>query len=181
MIIKIQKYNHDYFRLRKDIDEQAAILEKEHKKHLSCKSGCDLCCMDYNIFPVEFYSILNELQDQKFKPRPLPIPKEEEEKNSSCVFLKNHKCIIYKSRPIICRTHGLPLLYTNDNDEWELSTCELNFTEFNFDGFSDKNTFAQDRYNSKLFVLNRKFIANFTAEKFKETDLIPIKNLIKYL
>jgi len=178
MNIKTKNYIDDYFSLRKDIDERTKALEKEHKNYLSCRSGCDLCCMDYNIFPVEFYSILKELHDEKFNPQPLP---KREEESSSCVFLKDHKCTIYQSRPVICRTHGLPLLYANDDDEWELSTCELNFTDFDFGRFSGKNTFAQDKYNSKLFVLNRNFIANFTDEYFKETDLIPLKKLTEYL
>lgn len=173
----MQKSTNDYFLLRKDIDGQIEILEKEHKRHLSCKCGCDLCCMDYNIFPVEFYSILKELQEQKFKPHSFPAKKE----SNSCVFLKDHKCSIYRLRPIICRTHGLPLLYTNDNDEWELSTCELNFTDYDFGQFSEENTYAQDRFNSKLFILNRNFIANFKDTNFKETDLIPLKKLTEYL
>ncbi len=178
MNIKTQKNIDYYFHLREEIDERTRILEKTHINHLSCRSGCDLCCMDYNIFPVEFYSILKELQEQNFSPVPAP---NKEEESSSCVFLKNHKCTIYESRPVICRTHGLPLLYTNDNDEWELSTCELNFTDFDFDEFSGKNTFPQDTYNSKLFVLNRNFVANFTDKKFKETDLIPLKKITEYL
>ncbi|HKI88572.1 MAG TPA: YkgJ family cysteine cluster protein [Draconibacterium sp.] len=178
MKAKAQEYIDECFRLRKDIDIRAEILKKEHQNHLSCKSGCDLCCMDYNIFPVEFYSILDELQNRKFNPKPL---RKKEEESSSCVFLNNHKCTIYQSRPVICRTQGLPLLYTNDDDEWELSTCELNFINFDFGRFSEKNTFAQDKYNSKLFVLNRKFIANFPDNKYDEKELIPLRKLTEYL
>ena len=178
MNTKGQNNSDDYFRLRENIDKRVQILEQEHKKHLRCKSGCDLCCMDYNIFPVEFYSILQKLKEQKFKLQPTPTG---EDDSSCCVFLKNHNCTIYQSRPIICRTHGLPLLYTNEDDEWELSTCELNFTRFDFSRFSEKNTFAQDVYNSKLFVLNQNFIAKFSDKDYNETDLIPLKSLTKYL
>ena len=178
MYQKYKEFFKFYGQLRSEIDSLSETLEKEHQKHLSCKSGCDLCCMDYNIFPVEFYSILNELQIQKFKTKQLP---KKEKEISICVFLNEHKCTIYRSRPIICRTHGLPLLYNNDDDEWELSTCELNFTDFNFGQFSEKNTFAQDKYNSKLFVLNRNFVANFSDKKFDEKELIPLKKLTEYL
>ena len=57
----------NYNKLRNEIDILAAKLEKKHKKHLSCRSGCDLCCMDYNIFPIEFYAILQELKEQNFQ------------------------------------------------------------------------------------------------------------------
>jgi len=77
----------------------------------------------------------------------------------------------------MCRTHGLPILYANDNGEWELSACELNFTEFDFDEFTDENTLPQDKYNSKLFLLNREFIAEFKDKKYSEFDLIALKEL----
>jgi len=77
----------------------------------------------------------------------------------------------------MCRTHGLPLLYANDDGEWELSACELNFTEFDFEDFTMENTFPQDKYNSKLFLLNREFIAEFADKKYSELDLIPMKEL----
>jgi len=166
-----------YRQLRNEIDKLSAKLEKEHKKHLSCKSGCDLCCMDYSIFPVEFYSILDELKNQKFQ----QTPPEKNKNDQACVFLKNHRCSIYEIRPIICRTHGLPLLYANNKGEWELSACELNFREFDLENFTTENTFPQDKFNSKLFLLNKTFISEFDQIKYGEFDLIPIKNLVKKL
>ena len=64
---------------------------------------------------------------------------------------------MYESRPIICRTHGLPLLFMND-EQWELSACELNFTEFDDEEFKEENTFPQDTFNSKLFMINKRFV-----------------------
>ena len=34
-----------------------------------------------------------------------------------CGLLDNHQCSIYNSRPIICRTHGMPLLNTDENGD----------------------------------------------------------------
>jgi uncharacterized protein len=162
--------------LLNEIQQQTAIQEKMHHKHMKCCNGCDLCCIDFSIFPVEFYFILNELKKRNFKPE-----SEVNTENEICVFLKNSSCTIYEQRPIMCRTHGLPLLYANDDGEWELSACELNFTEFDFDDFTDENTFPQDKYNSKLFLLNREFIAEFKDIKYSETDLIPLKEIEKQL
>ena len=159
-----------------EIDRHSAILEDLHFKHMQCRNGCDLCCIDFSVFPVEFYFILNELKKKNFKPE-----SGVNTENEICVFLKNNSCTIYEQRPIMCRTHGLPLLYANDNGEWELSACELNFTEFDFDEFTDENTLPQDKYNSKLFLINREFIAEFTDKKYNETDLIPLKEIGKQL
>jgi len=165
-------YFKKYSVLRTAIDARAAELETLHRPHLLCKKGCDLCCMDYRIFPVEFYSIVEELKTKNLKMLPV-----ENDNDGSCVFLQNHVCSIYNERPIICRTHGLPLLYANNDSEFELSACELNFTEFDFDDFTAENTLSQDTFNSRLFMLNKSFIRELDDKKFGEFDLIPLKNI----
>lgn len=160
-----------YLSLRNDIDQLAHQLFDLHQSQVQCKKGCDLCCMDYSIFPIEFYYIKQEIENA-------PLP--ELEKNvdkGSCVFLKNHECTIYEHRPIICRTHGLPLLYlNNESEEWELSACELNFTDF--DDFDTENTFPQDKFNSRLFLLNEEFVNSDEMEKYGKFDLVPIRKLL---
>jgi Fe-S-cluster containining protein len=176
---KKQKWVTDYRALRKKVDDIASSLSRQHAAHLMCKKGCDLCCMDYSILPVEFYFILDELKSGGFKTENLILTDKD---TGDCIFLKDHACAIYESRPLICRTHGLPLLYTNNDGEWELSTCELNFTNFDFDDFSEKNTYPQDTFNSKLFLLNREFIAGYEGEEnYGEFDLLPLKKLAKKL
>lgn len=175
----MQKHFSAYRKLRDETDAVSQKLSGEHSSHLQCKKGCDLCCMDYSILPVEFYAILEELKTSKFNKENISFDDKNEE---DCIFLKNHACTIYQSRPLICRTHGLPLLYTNDDGEWELSNCELNFKNFDFEKFSEKNTFPQDKFNSKLFLVNREFIAEFKEEEhFGEFDLLPLKKLAEKL
>jgi len=165
-----------YKELREEIDSLSKQLETQHQKHMQCKAGCDLCCMDYSIFPVEFYSILNDLKQYQAQPETSTATED-----GGCVFLKNHKCTIYAERPIICRTHGLPLLYMSDDGNWELSACELNFTEFDMENFNSENTFPQDKFNSELFMLNKEFISVFSEKEYGEFDLIPVKKLIEHL
>jgi Fe-S-cluster containining protein len=165
-----------YKMLLDEIQKHTAILEEMHHEHIKCRNGCDLCCIDFSLFPVEFYFILNELKKGNFKPESVVNTE-----NEICIFLKNRSCTIYQQRPIMCRTHGLPLLYANDDGEWELSACELNFTEFDFEDFTMENTLPQDKYNSKLFLLNREFIAQFADTKYSETDLIPLKEIGNHL
>ncbi len=64
----------------------------------------------------------------------------------------------------------------NDAGEWELSACELNFTNFE-EKFHSENTFPQDRFNSKLFMLNKEFIALEEFSHFGEFDLITLRKL----
>ncbi len=165
-----------YLALRQAIDSLSESLEGQHKNHMKCKTGCDLCCMDYSVFPIEFHSILNALKVDKTVPA---INKDTLKED--CIFLNNHQCSIYEERPIICRTHGLPLLFMGEDGNWELSACELNFTEFDMEEFAEENTFPQDKFNSKLFMLNKEFIKEFKEVEYGEFDLIPLKKLKEYL
>ena len=156
-----------YIELRKSIDKRSNQLHSLHKNHMQCKKGCDHCCMDYEIFPIEFDHIKNSIKDIDIRVEPSI--------GGSCIFLKDHVCQIYEHRPIICRTHGLPLLFMND-DQWELSVCELNFTNFDDEDFTVENTFPQDKFNSQLFMINKEYLKEIKSEK-SEFDLFSMQKL----
>jgi uncharacterized protein len=178
--MQTEKHLTAYRALRKRIDTSLEKLSAQHAPHMKCSIGCDLCCMDYSILPVEFYAILDELKEKGIETE--SIEQANDQNGKSCVFLKNHSCTLYESRPVICRTHGHPLLFTNDDYEWELSTCELNFTDYDYENFTPDNTWPQDTYNSKLFMLNKKFVTSLKGETaYGEFDLIPLKNLAEKL
>ena len=56
-----QKQIDAYYALRAEIDLLSQKLTDEHQKHLTCREGCDQCCLNLNIFPVEYEAILAEL------------------------------------------------------------------------------------------------------------------------
>ena len=158
-----------YHTLRDALDKHCAELYSLHAQHLQCGAGCDQCCMDFSLLPVEYYAIKEQAGTNLLKG---VKPASE----GGCPFLVNHRCAIYEARPIICRTQGLPLLYMGE-EQWELSACELNFTEFDFEEFTEENTFPQDTYNSRLFMLNNSFVENLPEQKYSPTDLIPLRKL----
>ncbi|TVQ85874.1 MAG: hypothetical protein EA393_13170 [Bacteroidetes bacterium] len=169
--MEYEEFFGEYFNIRDELDRHCAELYKLHAPHLNCKSGCDSCCMDFSIFPVEFYTIKKQAGYNLKKGN---ISASEGE----CPFLVNHRCVIYDARPIICRTQGLPLLYMGV-EQWELSACELNFTNFDFNEFTEESTFPQDKYNSRMFLLNQKFLKFLPAELYNEKTLIPLRELVK--
>lgn len=164
-----------YKELRDKVDAKIKELEPKHKKHMLCKAGCSSCCMEYAILPVEFEAVKNSIKGKSETNVNVDYGIDE------CPFLVDHKCGIYEDRPIICRTHGLPLLFMGD-DEWELSACDLNFTKVPEDYFSFENTFQQDSFNSQLYVLNQSFHVGLkTDKKGDEKQLISIQELAKNL
>lgn len=70
---------------------------------LSCKAGCDSCCVDgLSVLPVEAAAIARYVDgnDVEFVAKG----------GRHCVFLADDgRCAVYAARPLLCRTHGLPL------------------------------------------------------------------------
>ncbi|HPS12209.1 MAG TPA: YkgJ family cysteine cluster protein, partial [Prolixibacteraceae bacterium] len=147
-----QKAIRNYLSLRDEIDTICSSLHKKHNKYTSCDNGCDECCMNFRLLPVEFYSILFSAKESNLK----YLNNSEEE---GCPFLIRHSCAIYPHRPIICRSHGLPILdMDQEGENWELSFCPLNFKNNEDEYFTHSNCYHQDVFNSKLYMLNLEFI-----------------------
>lgn len=169
-----EKIIDQYRKERNKIQLKCTKLHAVHVNHFQCRKGCDSCCINFSVLPVEFFSILKAIKSQ---------PPQLSNKNpDQCLFLVNHCCQIYEHRPSICRSHGLPILNMDDEGEnWELSYCPLNFTQVDEGYFTLENGFQQDLYNSKLYLLNREFIQNYTEEKFQENELIELRKMKDYL
>ena len=173
---KMENHIESYYQLRNEIDQQVEDLWDQHEKNMVCKKGCDLCCLDFDVFPVELEAI--KLAIERNYPEVLE-QNTTEEKEGICYYLKDHACTIYSARPIICRTHGFPLLNMNESgDQWELSHCHLNFTDVDEDYFEEEKTFKQDTCNSKLFVLNQNYLKAHPELNYTDFDLLPLRSLI---
>lgn len=163
-----------YIALRNSIDIESKKLEQIHESQMICSKGCDSCCESLTIFPIEYYTIKEEIK----KLNNLPKNKLWNGITKSCRFLVNGECSIYQSRPIICRTQGLPILYKSMKDEgFELSVCKLNFTNSEVSSFNMDNSLYMSPLNSQLFILNKNFIEKELQEKYKPTDRISLNHI----
>lgn len=162
--------------LLNQLDQVWNRIIKIFKKGITCYEGCSHCCTNLTVFPVEFYAIKErlsqkEINDIRFDP------------DARCGFLKKDLCQIYPLRPVICRTHGLPIIFLNDDSNepgYNLSFCERNFPDTPWDQleFDDQNTLNIDQLNTTLFQLNQQFIQKHPELNHSETDRIPLKALL---
>jgi Fe-S-cluster containining protein len=136
----------------------AAVLEKYHslaalidshsekttaslKDEIVCGPGCDDCCLLSSVSAVEAQVIMEYTALHKIAAL----------KNDKCPFLNGGLCSIYPARPVICRTHGLPVMI-----DGEAHSCEKNFT-----GSSDigpEFILDLDTVNSHLAAVNLAWI-----------------------
>src|SRR5687768_3749140 len=124
----------------------------EQPQNLQCGRGCSLCC--YGLFEIgsgdvpvlaEGLARLHPARRKKIVRRAQEIidafahpnlrecsPEEKEEffertAGIACPALsESGECEMYESRPLVCRTFGLPL---READRYVGDICELNFTE----------------------------------------------------
>lgn len=143
-----------YHQLLEQVDKWTSEMTRRYKAHLACRKGCDLCCRrKFTVSALEAHNIAI-----RFRQLPAALQRAVRKRKSSCTFLVQGACSVYESRPVICRTYGLPSLHRNEAEEGEISWCELNFTnvsddfEFQADGIIDIDTL-----NVKLEGVNKLF------------------------
>jgi Fe-S-cluster containining protein len=73
----------------------------------------------------------------------------------ACPLLVDDVCSIYESRPLICRTQGLPLLIEADDGRPEIDYCPLNFTDDGArDDLDEDHLVPLDELNLRLAMVN---------------------------
>ena len=145
-------------------DEFFRSVAESQPQNLQCGRGCSLCC--YGLFEIgsgdvpviaEGLARLHPMRRKKIIRRAadiiaasahpnlrecLPIEKQKFFDQTASVACPNlsekGECMIYDSRPLVCRTFGLPV---RDRERYIGDICELNFTEASDD---EKKTAAWD-------------------------------------
>jgi Fe-S-cluster containining protein len=164
-----------YRRLRDRIDRRSGRLVDMHCKHITCKAGCSDCCTDFSVFPVEYHAILDDLRGAGIRELP-------DGGDAACAFLRDGLCTLYRFRPLICRTHGLPVAFLTDDDgaaQMAVSFCPKNFGDAAPADleFGPQNTLDLDDLNQELSEINERFTADAGASPSARPRRIPLRQL----
>lgn len=125
----------EYDAVVEKVEAAIARSSSSSSDQLACRSGCDSCCTaGLTVLPVEAAALRRFLNDQPPAFSPAFTPKGQ----GFCAFLDvDGRCSVYAARPLLCRTHGLPLrLPRNDAEQRgglriiddDVTVCALNFT-----------------------------------------------------
>lgn len=163
---------HSYRELLTKVDLLCGKIEEEFAGHLACRAGCDGCCRHITLFRVEAAALAAALTD---------LPAEAVEhiraragRSSSgdpCPLLENGRCLLYEARPIICRTHGLPILAVREGKR-TVDFCPLNFQ--GLDSLPGSAVIDLDRLNTLLATVNALFVTQFSQGVPPEKDRLSI-------
>ncbi len=172
------KATDTYRELRESVGQEAGALEQLHCVHLACKPGCHDCCTNLSVFPVEFHAILEDLQASGVKGLSF-------DPSAKCGFLDGEGlCKIYRFRPMICRTHGLPIAFLNsdaDEPEMSVSFCPLNFLDADEISFGPDSTINIDDLNYRLYEANVQFIEENPQLGYELDGRVALVELVKRL
>lgn len=147
----------NYVTLISRVDDICRRIEEDLRTEIACTSGCDGCCRHLSLFPVEAAALAAALQDVPLSERrrireraraTLPT--------DPCPLLEQHRCLLYAARPLICRTHGLPLLMNRDGKR-HVDYCPLNFRGVS--SLPGSAVIDLDRLNETLVAVNLRFIS----------------------
>jgi len=159
----------DYELFVRRIDEHSERVTRRYAEQFSCSAGCSSCCYrQLTVFPVEAERIRRWLDEQgglaSYEPdqalevgNPALLLAVEE---PACKFLDGAgRCRIYPVRPVICRTHGLPLAIDDGEGALRGDVCPLNFAEGDGLGAVSGDDFLSlEVVNTTLATLNARFV-----------------------
>jgi hypothetical protein len=133
-----------------EIEREAGRLELLHKDRLKCRLGCSQCCCDgISVFGVEAANI---------RKKAATVLQQEPNQRGGCAFLgKEGECRIYRHRPYVCRTQGLPLRWWEEGDRNEVvelrDICPLNESGPSLEELTPESMWLIGPFEGKLATL----------------------------
>lgn len=156
----------NYRQLTTRIDALCKGIESALGEQITCSEGCSSCCTAITIFPVEA-AALREAVDSLDEQTAEFIRKHVDQKASGerCPLLSHNRCLLYAERPIICRTHGLPVIYT-ENNTTKSDCCPHNMIEI--ESIDGSMAVDLDKLNTLLVAVNSLYLSQTEAEDIPE-------------
>jgi Fe-S-cluster containining protein len=146
----------NYRALTARVDDLCNRIVAEYGDSLACAEGCDCCCRHISIFPVEAAAMAMALLDLSAEEGARIRGLARLASSDVCPLLENGRCLLYTARPIICRTHGFPML--SGGRSGKIDYCPKNFTGSS--SFPADYVLDLDLLNTTLAAINAVFTAS---------------------
>ncbi len=138
--------------LRYKLDTRSAEITLRRAAHFACRIGCDGCCQtERTVSDIEYAALEQAVADlpETSRLRLREQIQRRETDDGPCGLLMDGRCAVYEERPLICRSHGLPMVM-----EQQLSVCPLNFTEMDIADLPNEDLISVDTLTAILVAVN---------------------------
>lgn len=161
-----------YEELSRKVTQKFSEIQARRPADFACRPGCHSCCVpEITVVAVEREYIRKFLLDNAERlARVQSLAAQNPFQGERCAFLEaDGKCSIYEVRPLVCRSHGAPLVARLKNDDLTLDACPLNFTETDLAEISNQDTIQLDTLNALLSLVNRAAFAERSEDRYPLT------------
>uniref|UniRef100_C6E4G0 YkgJ family cysteine cluster protein n=1 Tax=Geobacter sp. (strain M21) TaxID=443144 RepID=C6E4G0_GEOSM len=148
----------NYCALLNRIDDLCEQTVQRFAEEIACRAGCDACCRHLSIFAVEAAAVKGALKSRSADEADLIRGLAASAEPERCPLLHDELCLLYEARPIICRTHGLPLMLERDGEK------SIDFCPENFKGLPSipgSAVIDLERLNTMLAAINALYLQEF--------------------
>lgn len=148
----------NYKELLAKVDALCSVIARSFADHIRCRKGCADCCRHLRLFPVEAVAL--SVQLRKLPGRQADHIRTRAQRSGpqdACPLLENSCCLMYEARPVICRTHGYPLLMDGQEGQ-RLDFCPRNFQ--GVETLPGSAVIHLEQLNTMLGAVNSVFVAD---------------------
>jgi Fe-S-cluster containining protein len=157
----------NYYQMLARVDALCRGIQDVLSGQITCSAGCSSCCTAITLFPVEAAALNAALEAlPEARRNAIRLHVAAQAGGERCPLLEDHRCLLYAARPIICRTHGLPIMYSEGNQR-KTDCCPLNLNE-EILSISGSAIIDIDRLNTLLVAVNALFLSHADAADLPE-------------
>jgi len=122
-----------YRELTAKVDAFFARVQERHGADMQCGSGCDACCRTrLTITGVEAAAVAEHVAAMApaARARLAEVARRPyDPADMRCAALDDDgRCLIYEGRPLVCRSHGVPIRFPGPGTVPVVDACPKNFT-----------------------------------------------------
>ena len=165
----------NYRSLLSRVDQLCGEITGRFAEQVTCRAGCSGCCRHLSLFSVEAANLSKAVNALPDEVRLLLAGRIEWPENGPCPLLLEGLCLVYRDRPVICRTHGLPLLMEVEGAR-RIDCCPENFKGTG--SLPGGAVINLETLNSTLVAINALFVAEANDENFHKDERFTIADII---
>ena len=139
------------------VDKTCRAIQANYADQIACRKGCagNCCRIHLSIFPIEAVSLARALKKlPRAMAQHIRVNARKTKSFDPCPLLEDGACLMYASRLVICRTHGLPMR-SEYRGHQSIGFCQKNFKGLK--SIPDDAVIDLNGLNAELAAVNREF------------------------